>query len=203
MKIAVLGGTGNTGLEFVKQALEAGHQLKVLARTPDKLGEFKDKVDVVKGDATNAATVAEVIGSTDVVVSCMGPSKGNVDICSRVTTNVIAAKPKRYILVSGAGVTIGRDKKSFGNKMMTSVLKLVIGAMIKDKELEYSLLQKSKDIDYVVVRPPGLVKGPVKPVKHDLHNGPGMTITHASLANFLLQVAKDNTFSKLAPFVSN
>ena len=37
MKLAVLGATGRTGQHLVRQALEQGHEVAVLARTPTKL----------------------------------------------------------------------------------------------------------------------------------------------------------------------
>jgi nucleoside-diphosphate-sugar epimerase len=37
MKLAVFGATGTTGSALVGQALAAGHELRVLARTPSKV----------------------------------------------------------------------------------------------------------------------------------------------------------------------
>ena len=38
MKIALLGSTGFVGTVLLKKALAQGHQLKVLARSPEKIG---------------------------------------------------------------------------------------------------------------------------------------------------------------------
>jgi putative NADH-flavin reductase len=37
MKIAVLGATGGTGVEFVKEALSADHEVVAVVRSPSKL----------------------------------------------------------------------------------------------------------------------------------------------------------------------
>ena len=37
MKIAVFGGTGQTGRAFVTQALDAGYSVRMLARNPEKM----------------------------------------------------------------------------------------------------------------------------------------------------------------------
>lgn len=41
MKLAVLGATGPSGQEIVKDALERGHQVVALVRSPEKLCEIK------------------------------------------------------------------------------------------------------------------------------------------------------------------
>ena len=58
--IAVLGATGGTGLEVVRQALAGGLSVRALVRTPEKLGVKHDKLTVVKGNASNAADVEAV-----------------------------------------------------------------------------------------------------------------------------------------------
>ena len=37
MKLVVFGGTGASGLEVVKQALDVGHHVFVIARTPENM----------------------------------------------------------------------------------------------------------------------------------------------------------------------
>jgi uncharacterized protein YbjT (DUF2867 family) len=41
MKIAVLGATGGTGTQIVKQALAAKHDVIAIVRNPDKLKEIQ------------------------------------------------------------------------------------------------------------------------------------------------------------------
>ena len=36
-RIALLGGSGKTGQEFLEHALDKGYTIKALARTPDKM----------------------------------------------------------------------------------------------------------------------------------------------------------------------
>ena len=50
MNLALLGATGSLGRECLAQALEAGHDVTVLARTPSKLpGDVRDRIAVVDG----------------------------------------------------------------------------------------------------------------------------------------------------------
>jgi len=40
MKLVVLGATGGTGVEIVRQSVERGHLVTALVRSPDRLGHF-------------------------------------------------------------------------------------------------------------------------------------------------------------------
>jgi putative NADH-flavin reductase len=42
MKLVVLGARGGTGLEIVRQAIERGHSVTALARSPEQLKSFRD-----------------------------------------------------------------------------------------------------------------------------------------------------------------
>jgi len=54
MKARDTGSTGGTGLELVRQALEHGHSVTTLVRSPDRLGEFRDRISVTQGNLLNA-----------------------------------------------------------------------------------------------------------------------------------------------------
>ena len=73
MKIAVLGATGATGSIFVKMALDAGHEVIALVRTPSKHKIIGDaKLTIVTGDATDAKAVAAAVKDVDAVVRSTG-----------------------------------------------------------------------------------------------------------------------------------
>ena len=62
MKVSLFGATGALGHECLTQALEAGHDVTVLARSPGKLpAELHGRVQVVEGDALDAEAVARAI----------------------------------------------------------------------------------------------------------------------------------------------
>ena len=61
MKLAIFGGTGRTGRLLVEQALAAGHEVTVLARTPAKLDVPPERLRVVQGDALDPNRVEEAV----------------------------------------------------------------------------------------------------------------------------------------------
>ena len=77
MKLTVLGSTGFVGKVLVEKALEQGHEIKTLVRNPDKLGELKDKLEVISGDYFNSEDLEKAINGTKAVLSTVGPPMKN------------------------------------------------------------------------------------------------------------------------------
>jgi len=61
MRVLITGATGYIGGRLVPRLLEAGHEVRLLARRPDKLNDmpWRDRVEVIVGDALDAATLHE------------------------------------------------------------------------------------------------------------------------------------------------
>ncbi|AIG76386.1 Putative nucleoside-diphosphate sugar epimerase [Amycolatopsis japonica] len=65
----VLGATGYVGGRLVPQLLEAGHEVRVVARSPEKVAEepWRDRVDVERGDVTDPASIETALTGCEVV----------------------------------------------------------------------------------------------------------------------------------------
>lgn len=202
MKIAVLGASGRTGRLVVERALEKGHAVRALVRSPEKLKLTHERLDVVRGDATDREAVARVVEGTDAVVSALGPTSERKDVCSVATEHVIAASPRRYVVVSGAGLDVPGDRKDVPGKIISFLIRTISPALVRDKERELSLLQSSA-VPFVLVRPPGLLDRPAKGrVRSSLERAPGASIPRADLAAFLLECVEGDAFVRKAPFVA-
>ena len=73
MKLVVFGATGNVGQRVVAEALRRGHEVVGVVRDPDAVQSPDKRVRLVKGDATNADSVAKVARGADAVVSAISP----------------------------------------------------------------------------------------------------------------------------------
>ena len=96
MEIAVFGVTGRTGSAVLDRALARGHRVRALVRTPSKLSIMSPDLEVIQGDAFDAAAVARTVGDAGAVVSAMGAAglEPTTDL-SVMTGNVITAVSTR------------------------------------------------------------------------------------------------------------
>jgi putative NADH-flavin reductase len=111
MKLVVFGATGNIGQRIVREALSRGHEVTGVVRDPEVQKSPDAAVALVKGDATDAASVAKVVKGADAIVSAISPrisSRGLpapslVDAAHAVIAGARKAGVKRMIFVGGAG----------------------------------------------------------------------------------------------------
>lgn len=73
LKLVVLGATGGTGLEIVRQVLERGHSVTAFVRSPERLSPFQDRISIKQGDLLDSAQLEQVLKGQDVVVPGFGP----------------------------------------------------------------------------------------------------------------------------------
>ncbi|MDB4873902.1 MAG: dTDP-4-dehydrorhamnose reductase [Gemmatimonadetes bacterium] len=73
MKLVLFGATGNVGQRVAAEAIRRGHDVVGVVRDPDAVQPPDPRVKLVKGDATNADSVAQVARGADAVVSAISP----------------------------------------------------------------------------------------------------------------------------------
>ncbi|TGB06953.1 NAD(P)H-binding protein, partial [Streptomyces palmae] len=120
LRCLVTGATGYIGGRLVPELLEAGHRVRCLARSPGKLRDhpWADDVEVVRGDVTDAASVAAALRGVDVayyLVHALGTGRGFED-ADRAAARIFgerarAAGVRRIVYLGGltpAGVPPAR-----------------------------------------------------------------------------------------------
>ena len=73
MRLVVLGATGGTGLEIVRQVIEHGHDVTAFVRSADRLKPFRDRITIEQGNRLNSVEFEKVIQGHDAVLSGFGP----------------------------------------------------------------------------------------------------------------------------------
>ncbi|MCJ1712856.1 NAD(P)-dependent oxidoreductase [Curtobacterium sp. VKM Ac-2922] len=68
----VFGGTGQTGQHFVRMALEQGHRVRALARTPGKFTTHHPDLAVTRGSITDHPDLDALLPGVDAVVAMLG-----------------------------------------------------------------------------------------------------------------------------------
>jgi len=116
MKLAMFGATGRIGGHLLNWAVDAGHDVHVLARSPQALRP-QDGLTVTGGDVLDPAAVAAIISAADAVLSAVGPKiRDNfhyTELLAPAAANIIDGMHKtgarRLIAVSAAAAFIPED----------------------------------------------------------------------------------------------
>ena len=200
MKLLILGATGPTGVELVRLAIKAGHEVTAVVRDPSKLAVTTDQLKVVMPDILDVDAMKFAIEKQDCVLSALG---GGKNLHSTVISQAMAvlipamerAKVSRLIFLSSFGV--GYTKRSAGMISRFFFLTL-LRHVLADKEKADDLL-RSSNLDYTLVYPTRLTMGP--PTGRywygvDLKPGWWPKVSRADVAEFMLMAAERNAWSR-------
>lgn len=205
MKIAILGATGQTGGHALKTALEAGHHVRVLARDPAKLAVKHDRLEVLKGDATNSDDCARVVDGCDAVVATLGPQGLGTttlrqDAARSVVTAMKAKGVKRIVWLSALGVGDNIAQARRTSIFAVLFMKTLLKKTYRDAAAAEQVLRDS-GLDYVLCRPPGLrnnaARGHVDEVPED-KKLPRLSIPRADVGAWMVKAATSSAFDRQA-----
>ncbi len=123
MRCVVLGATGYIGGRLAPELLDAGHEVRVMARTPGKLVEaqWRDRVEVVQGDITVAEDVRAALSGQEVVYYLVHSlTRSDFDTVDREAAQLVAreaaaAGVRRIVYLGGiapAGQRLSRHLAS-------------------------------------------------------------------------------------------
>jgi uncharacterized protein YbjT (DUF2867 family) len=80
MRVLVIGASGKTGHEVVRQALAVGHKVTAFVRDPSRLQVRDPRLPVVRGDARSVDDLRRALAGQDAVISTLGGSAKNAMI---------------------------------------------------------------------------------------------------------------------------
>lgn len=212
--IAVFGGTGRTGLPFIKQALAKGHSVKALVRTPSKMPFNHKNLQLIVGDALDASKVQQTVQGTDGVISCLGQDKASQpDFQTKATRLIVDAMKKagvrRLISLTGGGVRdAANDKPGFMDNLIVFIMKNVAGKGAKNALLDgisHAEVIRNSGLDWTIVRGPMLTEDHAKGSYQVGNVGTvkGIKLTRDDLAHFMLSEFEQRKYVGQMPFVTN
>ncbi|MFO0554350.1 MAG: NAD(P)H-binding protein [Polyangiaceae bacterium] len=209
MNIAVFGATGLTGGLVVERALAAGHRVTALVRNPDSVRRKHERLTVIGGSPTSPADVEACVRGADVVIHCLGVGgKGDGKPTTLISDSVKAALTAmqkhgvtRIVCMSNVGT--GGSGPWLLNRIVVPLFFRWLRPIVDDKERMERALRDSS-LEWIAVRLVGITEGPAKPIRTTADGkGLGLTITAASIAEFLLARATGPEFLRQTPSISN
>jgi len=208
-QIAVIGGSGKSGIYLVKELLKKDYKVKLLLRNPAQFPISSPQIEIITGNVADYTAVHSLLEGCNAIISTLGlgipPSAAN--IFSKSTTHVIKAMNElgidRYILTTGLNVDTPFDLKGPVSLAATNWMKSTYPVSTADKQLEYNLLVASS-IHWTLVRLPIIEQtNERRTLKVCLTDCPGDKISATDLADFLVEQLLTEIYIKASPFIAS
>jgi len=146
MKVALVGASGNVGSRLLAELVRRGHEVRAIARHPEKI-EAKPGVSPAKGDLFDDAALGRVLAGRDAVISSV---RFVMSDPHRLLNAVRASGVKRHLVVGGAGSL----EVAPGVKLMDTPTFPAAAKPEATKGAEFlELLRREHDLDWTFVSP--------------------------------------------------
>ena len=210
MRVLIIGASKGIGLETTRQAFDAGHVVRALARSANAIAISTSSLEKVRGDALKPEDVEAALVGVDVVIQTLGVGLGDlfrpVHLFSEATRVLIAAMKgqgvKRLICVTGFGAG---DSRASISCLQRLPFQIVFGRAYDDKSLQEQIIKES-ELDWTIARPGVLTGGPragrykILPETSQWRNG---IISRSDGADFLVRQIEDQTYVRQTPVLVN
>jgi putative NADH-flavin reductase len=209
MRLLVLGATGGTGLEVLRQGLAQGHEMTAFVRDPARLALADPRLRVVTGTLpADAAVMEDTLRGQDAVACALGvrnafKSGGLIEGAMRVLVPAMErAGVRRLLLVSANGVGETHRHSPLVPRIM---YRLLLGDIFADKAAGEAIVRASS-LDWTIAYPTLLTDGPRTGRYRagetlELRGMP--KIARADVADFLLRQLAGRDFIRRGAVLSN
>lgn len=209
-KLLVMGASRGIGLETVKAALEAGHEVRAFARSADSITLNDAKLEKFSGDALDANDVKRALSDVETVIQVLGASINPQTLlhgtrlfsdATRLLVDAMSAQgPQRLICVTGIGAGDSRDHLG---ALYRIAFTLSLKRLYDDKDVQEQIVRNS-GLDWTIVRPGILRDGRATGLYQVLETpqewkvGP---VRRADVALFLVDEAERGTYRGKTPAI--
>jgi len=209
MKILIIGATGGTGRELVKQALERGQTVTALVRKPERARFSDSNLKVMQGNVLDYESVSRAVEGQDAVLCALGHKRwlGPTRILSDGTKNIIKAMEShnvaRFICETSLGVGDSFGKLGLYYTLFT--IPIIVPFYFWDKGRQEAAIRASS-LKWTIVRP-GALNNRKGRKKYKVGDKVGnyiwtVGISRSDVADFMLNQLTDETYVHKAVGVS-
>ncbi|MDB5011643.1 MAG: family oxidoreductase [Mucilaginibacter sp.] len=193
LNVVVLGANGGIGKHAVLSALNAGHQVTAILRTPANLEITHPNLQIVQGDIMKPETLDKYLENKDVVISAIGKnSLKKTTLYSQGNKNLIDAMKRagvnRAFFISASGLEVNPTHSLLVKFLTKFILQTLLRNMYADL-WEMEKIVKESNINWTIMRPPKLLNSPETgkyrtAIDHYLNKG--LEISRADVAHFIV-----------------
>jgi putative NADH-flavin reductase len=210
MRILVIGATGGTGREIVREALAKGYQVNALALSAADAAPLLPGADIIQGDALDGQAVSKALAECDGVISALGTKLALLHketLLSTATRVLIDEMHKKAItrLLCITGIGAG-DSRGHGGFLYDHIAQpLLLSSTYEDKDRQEDEIRKS-GLDWTIVRPTNLTDDPATGnirALTDLTDFHGGSIARADVAHFLITELEDRRWACQSPVITS
>lgn len=206
MKLLILGATGRTGQELVRQSLDKGYEVHALVRNPAKITMRHPFLTVIHGDVLDKNLLAETIDGKDAVISALGLGRSlkSNDLIFNVAGLLVPAmqekKVSRLIFLSAFGVGETFPQANWLQKL---AFRIPLKNLYDDKARAETII-KNSDLDWTLVYPVVLTD---KPAKGNYQVGDSFPmkgfpkVSRADVAHFMIEEVESNKYVRKCPVI--
>jgi len=204
MRIAMFGATGVVGCAVLQLAVERAHDVRVLARSRQRVRS--PEVDVVVGDVLDPDLVAKTLVGCEGVVSTLGGfgDAASIDVgTSNILTAMREAQVRRLVVMQGFHIPFPGDPRNPGARFIDAMLRLRSPSLVASSHRLGDLLRTCEDLDWTLIRAPLVKPGPPSGQREHgvLRLGPRSHVTSGDLAEAILQALECTGTMPRAPMV--
>jgi uncharacterized protein YbjT (DUF2867 family) len=152
-RLLILGANGPTGRQVVRQALARGHRVHALTRHPDAFPLEDDNLEVIGGDATDAAVIDRAVENADAVIGVIGGrfTRKPVNVYSRSAQRLAAAMsrrgPSRLVVFTSAGVHPSHQQQGLAQRTTFTLMRRTLGRTVYDDMVRMETIVSRSDLD--------------------------------------------------------
>jgi putative NADH-flavin reductase len=161
MNIAIFGGTGRVGRLLIERALQEGHTVTALARTPDKLRDLAgSNLQIVEGNVLNSDAVNQTLQGSEAVISALSTDGGTTlsQSIPLIIEAMIRLEIKRIVAIGTAGVLNSRTEPGL-LRYQSSESRRTLTRASEEHHTVWHLLEGSA-LDWTLICPTYLPDGP-------------------------------------------
>jgi uncharacterized protein YbjT (DUF2867 family) len=208
MRVLLLGATGGTGREIVREAGAQGHSVVALVRSRTNATGLAG-AELVEGDARDEQALSRALEGCSGVISSLGTPMSpfrEVTLLSVATRALVTAMESRNVrrLVCITGLGAG-DSRGHGGFLFDNLFfPLLLRKVYEDKNRQEDIVRASK-LDWVLVRPVVLNDKPARGTvraQTDLSGIHGGAVSRSDVAKFAVQQLTDDTWLRRAPLIT-